>query len=67
MSLGALIRSIIERHRRRKGLELVAIELEPVAIEFENGSLLIMGGDTQRFWRHQVPKSPNPGESPSRA
>jgi alkylated DNA repair dioxygenase AlkB len=49
LSLGATRRFRL-RHRRRK-------ELEPVAIELENGSLLIMGGDTQRFWRHQVPKS----------
>jgi len=38
------------RHRGRK-------ELEPVAIELECGSLLIMQGDTQRFWKHQVPKT----------
>jgi hypothetical protein len=28
-----------------------------VAIDLESGSLLIMEGDTQRFWRHQVPKT----------
>jgi len=49
LSLGA-IRRFRLRHRRRK-------ELEPVAIDLENGSLLIMEGDTQRFWRHQVPKT----------
>jgi alkylated DNA repair dioxygenase AlkB len=49
LSLGA-IRRFRLRHRRRK-------ELDPVAIDLENGSLLIMEGDTQRFWRHQVPKT----------
>jgi alkylated DNA repair dioxygenase AlkB len=49
LSLGA-IRRFRLRHRRRK-------ELEPVAIDLENGSLLIMEGDTQRFWKHQVSKS----------
>jgi alkylated DNA repair dioxygenase AlkB len=49
LSLGATRRFRL-RHRRRK-------ELEPVAIDLENGSLLIMEGDTQRFWKHQVPKT----------
>jgi alkylated DNA repair dioxygenase AlkB len=49
LSLGATRRFRL-RHRRRE-------ELEPVAIDLENGSLLIMEGDTQRFWKHQVPKS----------
>jgi alkylated DNA repair dioxygenase AlkB len=49
LSLGATRRFRL-RHRRRK-------ELEPVAIDLESGSLLIMEGDTQRFWKHQVPKT----------
>jgi alkylated DNA repair dioxygenase AlkB len=49
LSLGA-IRRFRLRHRRRK-------ELQPVALDLENGSLLIMEGDTQRFWKHQVPKT----------
>jgi len=49
LSLGAT-RRFRMRHRRRK-------ELEPVAVELESGSLLIMEGDTQRFWKHQVPKT----------
>jgi alkylated DNA repair dioxygenase AlkB len=49
LSLGATRRFRL-RHRRQK-------ELEPVAIDLENGSLLIMEGDTQRFWRHQIPKT----------
>ena len=49
LSLGATRRFRL-RHRRRK-------DLEPVAIDLENGSLLIMAGDTQRCWKHQLPKS----------
>jgi alkylated DNA repair dioxygenase AlkB len=49
LSLGATRRFRL-RHRRRKDLESVAIDLE-------SGSLLIMQGDTQRFWKHQVPKT----------
>jgi len=49
LSLGATRRFRL-RHRRRK-------DLEPVAIDLESGSLLHMRGDTQRFWKHEVPKS----------
>jgi len=49
LSLGATRRFRL-RHRRRK-------DLEPVVIDLENGSLLIMEGDTQRFWKHQISKS----------
>jgi alkylated DNA repair dioxygenase AlkB len=49
LSLGATRRFRL-RHRRRK-------DLEPVAIDLESGSLLIMKGDTQRFWKHQIAKT----------
>jgi alkylated DNA repair dioxygenase AlkB len=49
LSLGATRRFRL-RHRKRK-------EVEPVAIDLERGSLLIMRGDTQRYWKHQLPKS----------
>jgi alkylated DNA repair dioxygenase AlkB len=49
LSLGATRRFRL-RHRRRK-------DLEPVAIDLESGSLLIMQGDTQQFWKHQIPKT----------
>jgi len=49
LSLGATRRFRL-RHRRRK-------DLEPVAIDLDNGSLLIMEGDTQHFWKHQIAKS----------
>lgn len=32
-------------------------DLAPVSIELDHGSLLVMRGDTQRHWRHQVPKT----------
>jgi len=49
LSLGAMRRFRL-RHRRRN-------KLDPVVIDLECGSLLIMQGDTQRFWKHQVPKT----------
>jgi alkylated DNA repair dioxygenase AlkB len=49
LSLGGTRRFRL-RHRQRK-------DLEPVVIELGSGSLLIMRGDTQRFWKHQVPKT----------
>jgi len=49
LSLGATRRFRL-RHRQRK-------DLAPVAIDLEDGSLLVMAGDTQRFWKHQVPKT----------
>lgn len=55
LSLGATRRFRL-RHRRRK-------DLEPVAIDLENGSLLIMKGETQRFWKHHVPKTKRVAES----
>jgi alkylated DNA repair dioxygenase AlkB len=41
------------RHKRRKDMETVSINLE-------NGSYLLMKGSPQRFWRHQLPKSSAP-------
>lgn len=38
------------RHRQRP-------ELDPVVVELGHGSLLVMRGDTQRHWKHQVPKT----------
>ena len=49
LSLGATRRFRL-RHRGRT-------DLEPLAIDLKSGSLLIMQGDTQRFWKHQVPKT----------
>lgn len=37
------------KHRHRK-------DLKPVALPLKSGSLLIMAGDTQRNWKHEVPK-----------
>ena len=49
LSLGAQRRFVL-RHRRRK-------ELTPIAIDLEHGSLLVMRGPTQHHWRHSVPKT----------
>lgn len=49
VSLGATRRFRL-KHRRRK-------ELAPVAIELSHGSLLLMRGATQRCWQHQLPKT----------
>ena len=42
-------RDIRFRHRFRKELEAVKIHLEP-------GSLLLMEGDTQENWQHEIPR-----------
>jgi len=49
LSLGAPRRFRL-RHRRRS-------EIPPIEIDLDGGSLLVMQGDTQRFWKHQVPKT----------
>jgi alkylated DNA repair dioxygenase AlkB len=49
VSLGATRRFRL-RHKTRA-------DLEPVVVDLEHGSLLIMKGETQRFWKHQLPKS----------
>ena len=51
LSLGATRRFLL-RHRREPARRL-ALELEP-------GSLLLMGGDTQRHWKHALPRTARP-------
>ncbi|MFN7928651.1 MAG: alpha-ketoglutarate-dependent dioxygenase AlkB [Blastocatellia bacterium] len=41
------------RHKKRK-------DLVPVTIALEHGSLLLMQGATQSFWKHQLPKTTQP-------
>jgi alkylated DNA repair dioxygenase AlkB len=41
------------RHKQRKDIETVSIGLA-------HGSFLLMKGSTQRFWKHQLPKSSAP-------
>jgi len=38
------------RHRHRR-------ELDPVAVPLSHGALLVMKGDTQSNWKHQIPKT----------
>jgi len=49
ISLGAERRFLL-RHRTRKDLETVELPLA-------HGSLLLMQGDTQRHWKHSLPKA----------
>ena len=49
VSLGGERRFIL-RHKKRRDIDSVAIPLA-------HGSLLIMRGPTQSFWKHQVPKT----------
>jgi alkylated DNA repair dioxygenase AlkB len=50
VSLGAERRFVFQHKKRRHCLQL---DLEP-------GSVLIMGGSTQHYWRHQLPKTARP-------
>jgi alkylated DNA repair dioxygenase AlkB len=52
LSLGAE-RVFVMKHKTRK-------ELKPVRLRLACGSLLLMKGDTQRHWRHGVPKQAQP-------
>ena len=49
VSLGE-VRSFHLKHKQRK-------ELPTHKILLEHGSLLVMAGTTQRYWKHQLPKS----------
>ena len=52
LSLGAT-RTLLLRHRQNA-------ERKPVRIELPSGSLLLMRGPTQQFWRHAIPKRARP-------
>ncbi|HEX4946317.1 MAG TPA: alpha-ketoglutarate-dependent dioxygenase AlkB [Blastocatellia bacterium] len=41
------------RHKKRKDLDTITIDLE-------HGSLLLMQGTTQNYWKHQLPKTIQP-------
>jgi alkylated DNA repair dioxygenase AlkB len=47
LSLGAARRFVLHHEKKRAA---------PVSIELRDGSLLVMGGTTQAFWRHALPK-----------
>ncbi|MEM9395848.1 MAG: alpha-ketoglutarate-dependent dioxygenase AlkB [Pseudomonadota bacterium] len=38
-------------------------ELAPIKIALEPGSLLLMRGSTQRYWKHEIPKTKRPCEA----
>jgi alkylated DNA repair dioxygenase AlkB len=46
-------RTFIMRHKRDKGLK-------PVRLKLASGSLLLMKGDTQRYWKHGIDKETRP-------
>lgn len=50
VSLGAARRFVL-RHKRKQA--------PPVTVELTHGSLLVMGGTAQAFWKHAVPKDPS--------
>lgn len=52
LSLGAE-RTFILKHKKLK-------DTKPVQLRLASGSLLLMQGDTQRCWRHGVPKETRP-------
>ena len=52
LSLGAT-RTLVLKHRQRA-------ERKPVRIELPSGSLLLMRGRTQQFWKHAIPKEARP-------
>jgi len=52
VSLGAT-RRFQFRHKKRRDLALISIDLA-------HGSLLLMQGPTQEFWKHQIPKTTQP-------
>lgn len=49
LSLGASRRFVLHHKKKRA---------PPVSIELHDGSLLVMAGATQAFWRHALPKDP---------
>jgi len=49
LSLGA-VRTFVLKHKRSRAVQ-------PVHLRLASGSLLLMKGDTQRHWRHGVPKA----------
>ncbi len=56
VSLGATRRFVL-RHKRRKNLDSGS---GSVGIALRHGSLLVMQGETQRHWRHAVPRTRRP-------
>ena len=52
LSLGGTRRFLL-KHKYRK-------ELAPVELALGHGSLLIMRGQTQMYWKHQIPKTKRP-------
>ena len=51
---------IAEAHALQAEQDLIAIKEAKQKIILEHGSLLLMKGTTQHFWKHQIPKTAKP-------
>lgn len=52
VSLGAERRFVLKHKRNR--------DMRPIELVLPSGSVLVMAGPTQHFWRHQLPKTRKP-------
>ena len=52
LSLGA-VRTLVFKHKLKR-------EMKPVRLDLPSGSLLIMQGATQHFWKHGIDKRSKP-------
>ena len=59
LSLGAP-RRFVFRRRPPRGAKTPASALERHELELPHGSLLVMAGDTQRYWHHALPRTAKP-------
>jgi alkylated DNA repair dioxygenase AlkB len=46
-------RTLILKHKKEK-------DLKPVRLKLASGSLLLMKGETQRYWKHGIDKETRP-------
>ncbi len=58
VSLGAMRRFLLKR--RGSSIEGDAVKPARLALDLPNGSLLLMGGDTQRNYKHALPPTKKP-------
>ena len=57
LGINPIIASVSFGATRKFQLKHNSIKNEKLTIELQNGSLLLMQGTTQHFWKHQVPKT----------
>lgn len=59
LSLGAARRFLVRRHVRQRGTAGADVRTPreaPLSLRLEQGSLLVMGGTCQRYYRHAIPR-----------